>query len=195
MQVVFSKTAILPTKFGSFNIISFKGDKESDKEHFIAYMGELEAKDNVITRIHSECLTGDVFTSLKCDCGDQLEESMRLISEKKEGVIIYLKQEGRGIGLFNKVNAYALQDSGQNTIEANHSLGFETDLRNFEIVSSVIDYLKVKSIILLTNNPDKIETIKNSSVKVNSVQSLIIKSNKYNKGYLTIKKEELNHLL
>lgn len=195
MQVKFTNTANLPTKFGTFNIVSFKEDKENSKEHFIAYMGDLNSKENVITRIHSECLTGDVFTSLKCDCGDQLDESMRIISEKKEGLIVYLKQEGRGIGLFNKVNAYALQDSGQNTIEANHSLGFETDLRNFDIVAHAINYLKIKSIILLTNNPEKIKTIKNSSIKINSVQPLIIKSNKYNQEYLAVKKDQLNHLL
>jgi GTP cyclohydrolase II len=195
MQVNFTNTASLPTKFGTFSIVSFKEDKENSKEHFIAYMGELNSKDNVLTRIHSECLTGDVFTSLKCDCGDQLDESMRLISEKKEGVIIYLKQEGRGIGLFNKVNAYALQDSGQNTIEANHSLGFDTDLRNFDIVAYAINYLKINSVVLLTNNPEKIETMKNTSIKVSNVQPLIIQPNTYNKDYLKVKKEQLNHLL
>lgn len=195
MQVKFSNTADLPTNYGTFNIVSFKEDKENSKEHFIAYMGDLESKENIITRIHSECLTGDVFASQKCDCGDQLNESMRLISEKKEGVIVYLKQEGRGIGLFNKVNAYALQDHGQDTIEANHSLGFETDLRNFDIVVDVIEYLKINSIVLLTNNPEKIHTIENSSVKVNSIQPLIIKPNKFNEGYLSVKKEQLHHLL
>ena len=148
-----------------------------------------------MTRIHSECLTSDVFTSLKCDCGEQLEESLRLIAEKKEGAVIYLRQEGRGIGLFNKINAYALQDQGQNTIEANHSLGFETDLRKFDIAVKALEHLHVKSIVLLSNNPDKISLLQDSGILVTRVKPLIIKPNKFNIWYLTVKKDELNHLL
>lgn len=193
-KVLFSNKAKLPTKFGVFNIVSFK-EENSSKEHLVVSMGDLQSKENVLTRVHSECLTGDVFTSLKCDCGEQLEASMKLISEKKEGIIIYLKQEGRGIGLFNKVNAYALQDAGQDTIESNHSLGFETDLRKFDIVSHVIDYLGVKSLNLLTNNPEKIESITHSTGKLTGVNALKIAPNKYNIDYLTVKKEQLNHRL
>ena len=193
-KVLFSNKAKLPTKFGVFNIVSFK-EENSSKEHLVVSMGDLQSKENVLTRVHSECLTGDVFTSLKCDCGEQLEASMKLISEKKEGIIIYLKQEGRGIGLFNKVNAYALQDAGQDTIESNHSLGFETDLRKFDIVSHVIDYLGVKSLNLLTNNPEKIESITHSTGKLTGVNALKIAPNKYNLDYLTVKKEQLNHRL
>lgn len=193
-KVLFSNKAKLPTKFGVFNIVSFK-EENSSKEHLVVSMGDLQSKENVLTRIHSECLTGDVFTSLKCDCGEQLEASMKLISEKKEGIIIYLKQEGRGIGLFNKVNAYALQDAGQDTIESNHSLGFETDLRKFDIVSDVINYMGVKSLNLLTNNPEKIESITHSTGKLTGVNGLKIAPNKYNIDYLTVKKEQLNHRL
>lgn len=193
-KVLFSNKAKLPTKFGVFNIVSFK-EENSSKEHLVVSMGDLQSKENVLTRVHSECLTGDVFTSLKCDCGEQLEASMKLISEKKEGIIIYLKQEGRGIGLFNKVNAYALQDAGQDTIESNHSLGFETDLRKFDIVSHVIDYLGVKSLNLLTNNPKKIESITHSTGKLTGVNALKIAPNIYNIDYLTVKKEQLNHRL
>lgn len=193
-KVLFSNKAKLPTKFGEFNIVSFK-EENSSKEHLVVSMGDLQSKENVLTRVHSECLTGDVFTSLKCDCGEQLEASMKLISEKKEGIIIYLKQEGRGIGLFNKVNAYALQDAGQDTIESNHSLGFETDLRKFDIVSHVIDYLGVKSLNLLTNNPEKIESITRSTGKLTGVNALKIAPNKYNLDYLTVKKDQLNHRL
>lgn len=193
-KVLFSNKAKLPTKFGVFNIVSFK-EENSSKEHLAVSMGDLQSKENVLTRVHSECLTGDVFTSLKCDCGEQLEASMKLISEKKEGIIIYLKQEGRGIGLFNKVNAYELQDAGQDTIESNHSLGFETDLRKFDIVSHVIDYLGVKSLNLLTNNPEKIESIIHSTGKLTGVNALKIAPNKYNIDYLTVKKEQLNHRL
>lgn len=193
-KVLFSNTAKLPTKYGLFNIVSFKEDN-SEKEHLIVSMGNLKDKENVLTRVHSECLTGDVFTSLKCDCGEQLEASLKLISEKKEGAVIYLKQEGRGIGLFNKVNAYALQDEGQDTIAANHSLGFDTDLRTFDIVAHVIDFLGVASIKLLTNNPEKIKTIAESTGISTSVQPLRTKPNKYNLDYLTIKKQQLKHTL
>ncbi len=193
-KVSFSKNAKLPTKHGIFNIVSFKSEEDS-KEHLIVYMGNLKAKRDVLVRVHSECLTGDVFTSLKCDCGEQLEASMKMISEKQEGVIVYLKQEGRGIGLFNKVNAYALQDQGQDTIAANHSLGFETDLRNFDIVANVIDFLGVSSINLLTNNPEKIKTIAESSGILTNVLPLIVEPNKHNIDYLKIKKIQLNHKL
>jgi len=193
-KVLFSKTAKLPTKYGLFNIISFK-EEGSEKEHLIIMMGDLHQKKNVLTRVHSECLTSDVFTSLKCDCGEQLDASMKLIAERKEGMVIYLKQEGRGIGLFNKVNAYALQDLGQDTIEANHSLGFGTDLRKFDIVATVIKYLGVDSISLLTNNPEKVESISRTSGVLTSVQPIMIKPNRHNMGYLKVKKEELNHAL
>lgn len=193
-KVLFSNPAKLPTTFGIFDIVSFK-EENSSKEHLVVSMGNLRDQEDVLTRVHSECLTGDVFTSLKCDCGEQLEASMKLISEKKEGIIIYLKQEGRGIGLFNKVNAYALQDEGQDTIESNHSLGFETDLRNFDIVPHVIDYLGVKSLNLLTNNPEKIHSIQKSTGRLTSVRSLKTEPNEYNIGYLTTKKDVLNHKL
>ncbi|SMG17046.1 GTP cyclohydrolase II [Arenibacter troitsensis] len=193
-KVQFSNTAKLPTKYGLFNIVSFKEDN-SEKEHLIVTIGNLKNKENVLTRVHSECLTGDVFTSLKCDCGEQLETSMKLVAEKKEGIIIYLKQEGRGIGLFNKVNAYALQDEGLDTIAANHSLGFDTDLRTFDIVANVIDFLGVASIKLLTNNPEKLNTISKSTGISTNVQPLRTKPNKYNLDYLTIKKQQLKHTL
>jgi len=194
MNIKFSNKAKLPTRYGEFTIVSFK-EEGSPLEHALISLGDVEANENVIVRIHSECLTGDVFTSLKCDCGEQLHESMRLIAEQKQGVILYLRQEGRGIGLFNKINAYALQDKGQNTIEANHSLGFETDLRKFDIALEALRFLKIESIQLLSNNPDKIDTFKNSGITVSKVIPLVIDSNKYNIGYLNVKKDKLNHLL
>ena len=149
----------------------------------------------MLTRIHSECLTGDIFTSKKCDCGEQLEQSMRMISKKGSGIILYLRQEGRGIGLFNKINAYALQDKGQDTIQANHSLGFDTDLRDFSIAIEALEYLEIKSIELLSNNPEKINVMENSNIYVTRRIPLIIETNEYNLDYLEIKKEKLNHLL
>jgi len=193
-EITFSNKAKLPTKYGDFNIISFK--QEGDiHEHCLLFKGDLTSKENVLTRIHSECLTGDVFSSKKCDCGQQLDKSMRAIAKKETGIILYLKQEGRGIGLFNKINAYALQDQGQDTIQANHSLGFETDLRDFTIAVKVYQYLKIKSIELLSNNPEKIEVWKNSGINITKIIPLVTETNKHNLGYLSVKKEKLNHLL
>lgn len=194
MKIIFSNRAKLPTKYGNFNIISFK-QEDDIHEHCLLYLGELDSKENVLTRIHSECLTGDVFSSKKCDCGEQLDESMRAIAEKNTGIILYLRQEGRGIGLFNKINAYALQDQGQDTIQANHSLGFDTDLRDFTIAIKVLEHLKIKSIELLSNNPEKIEIWEKSGINVAKRMPLIIETNKYNRDYLEVKKERLNHLL
>lgn len=194
MNIQYSNTALLPTAYGDFNIISFK-QKGIDYEHCILYKGNLTEQENVLTRLHSECLTGDVFASKKCDCGDQLDESIRAIAEKGSGIIIYLRQEGRGIGLFNKINAYALQDEGQDTIEANHSLGFDTDLRDFTIAARVLDHLKVKSIELLSNNPEKIEVLEKAGITITRRIPLITKTNKHNAEYLNIKKVKLKHLL
>ena len=194
MKIKFSQKAKLPTNYGIFNIISFKQENDIH-EHCLLYIGAIIGQEDVLTRIHSECLTGDVFTSKKCDCGEQLDKSMRAIAKKKAGIILYLRQEGRGIGLFNKINAYALQDQGQDTIQANHSLGFDTDLRDFTIAIKALEHLDIKSIELLSNNPDKIEIWKNSGINISKRIPLIIKTNEYNLGYLDVKKDQLNHLL
>ncbi|MGK0365696.1 MAG: GTP cyclohydrolase II [Ulvibacter sp.] len=194
MNITFSNKAILPTKYGEFNIISFK--KENDiNEHCLLYLGTIDGQNNVLTRIQSECIIADVFTSRKCDCGEQLDESMRAIAEKGTGIVLYLRQEGRGIGLFNKINAYALQDKGQDTIQSSHSLGFDTDLRDFTIAVKALEHLNIKSIELLSNNPDKIEVWENSGINISKRIPLIIKTNEYNLEYLGVKKENLNHLL
>lgn len=194
MNIQYSNTAQLPTAYGDFNIISFK-QEGVDFEHCVLYIGDLNNKEDVLTRLHSECLTGDVFGSKKCDCGDQLDASLRAIAEKGTGVILYLRQEGRGIGLFNKVNAYALQDEGQDTIQANHSLGFDTDLRDFTIAAEVLDHLNVTSIELLSNNPEKIEVLQKAGISITRRVPLITKTNKHNEDYLNVKKVKLKHLL
>lgn len=194
MNIHYSNTAKIPTDYGDFNIISFK--QEGDiHEHCMLYKGNLAEKENVLTRVHSECLTGDVFTSKKCDCGEQLDVSMRAIAEKGTGIILYLRQEGRGIGLFNKINAYALQDDGQDTIQANHTLGFDTDLRDFSIAANVLKHFGVNSIELLSNNPEKIAVLEKAGISISQRVPLIIKTNKHNAGYLNVKKLQLNHLL
>ncbi|QCT94253.1 GTP cyclohydrolase II [Caminibacter mediatlanticus TB-2] len=182
-----SKIANLPTKFGNFKIQSFK---ENDKEHLVIFTENLP--EIPIVRIHSECLTGDALGSLKCDCGEQLQKAMEIINENG-GMIIYLRQEGRGIGLFNKVNAYALQDKGFDTVEANHQLGFEADLRDFSIVEEILKEFNIKKIKLLTNNPKKEFSLKNIEV----VKRIPIKPtpNPYNEKYLKTKKEKLGHKL
>ncbi|MEO1922915.1 MAG: GTP cyclohydrolase II [Nautiliaceae bacterium] len=182
-----SEIANLPTKYGNFKIQSFK---ENDKEHLVIFTHEIPKTPYV--RIHSECLTGDALGSLKCDCGEQLQTALKEI-QKHGGMVIYLRQEGRGIGLFNKVNAYALQDRGLDTVEANHQLGFEADMRDFSIVEKILKEFDIKEIKLLTNNPKKEFAFK----KIKVVERIPIKANPnpYNENYLKTKKEKLGHKL
>ncbi|MEA1955516.1 MAG: GTP cyclohydrolase II RibA, partial [Campylobacterota bacterium] len=153
MNIEISQEANLPSQFGNFKIKSFK---EGEKEHLVIYTEKLA--DIPTVRVHSECLTGDAIGSLKCDCRDQLEYALKVASETN-GMVIYLRQEGRNIGLLNKVNAYALQDKGFNTVEANHQLGFRADERTYEVVTYILHHFNIKRIKLLTNNPDKINSI------------------------------------
>ncbi len=186
-EIEISKKANLPTRFGTFKIIAFK---EGEKEHLAIYKEPLD--DTPLVRVHSECLTGDAIGSLKCDCRDQLEYSLKAI-EKEGGMVIYLRQEGRDIGLLNKVNAYALQDMGLDTVEANHQLGFADDERSYEMVEFVLKYFNIKKIKLLTNNPRKVESLKD--IQIVKRIPIIIKSNRYNEGYLKTKKDKMGHLL
>lgn len=186
-----SNTANLPTKFGNFIIQSFRENiNNSIYDHLVVRTKLIN--DNPLVRIHSECLTGDVFRSKKCDCGDELELAMKRIT-LDHGLIIYLRQEGRGIGLFNKVNAYNLQDNGLDTIEANEKLGFANDMRSYDIVGEILAYFNISKIRLLTNNPNKVDEIA-KFVKVTR-ESIIAKSNEYNEEYLRVKKEKMGHLL
>ncbi len=187
MNIQISQIANLPTKFGNFKIQSFK---ENEKEHLVIFNEPLS--EIPIIRIHSECLTGDALKSLKCDCGEQLDFSLEKIS-KNGGMVVYLRQEGRNIGLLNKVNAYALQDKGLDTIEANHQLGFEADMRSYEMVEYILAHFKIKKINLLTNNPKKIQAIK--GVEIIKRLPIIIKANSHNEEYLKVKKDQMGHLL
>ena len=182
-----SNEAKLPTKFGNFKIQSFL---EGDKEHLVIF--KTPFGETPIVRVHSECLTGDALGSLKCDCGEQLETALNLIN-KNGGMVIYLRQEGRGIGLFNKVNAYALQDKGADTVEANHQLGFEADMRDFSIVSKILKHFNISKIKLLTNNPKKLNEIKDIEI-VERVE-IKIEPNQYNQNYLETKKNKMGHLI
>lgn len=187
MEIEISKVANLPTEFGKFKIQAFK---EHFKEHLVIYRENFPKVP--IVRVHSECLTGDVLKSLKCDCGEQLNLALKIIS-KEGGMIIYLRQEGRNIGLLNKVNAYSLQDRGLDTVEANHQLGFEDDLRSYEVVEYILNYFKIDKIKLLTNNPNKISSLKD--VEIVERIPIVVKENEYNRDYLKTKKEKSGHLL
>ena len=182
-----SSVANLPTKYGDFKIQAFK---EDDKEHLAIFKEPFG--DVPLVRVHSECLTGDTLGSLKCDCGEQLEASLKLIA-KEGGLVIYHRQEGRNIGLFNKVNAYALQDKGLDTIEANHQLGFSADERTYDIVVTILKHFGIKKLRLLTNNPKKLEVLEGFEI-VQRVP-LVIEPNEKNRNYLKVKKEQMGHLL
>jgi GTP cyclohydrolase II len=187
-SIEISQVATLPTKHGTFSIQAFKDEKE--KEHLAIFTDALS--DTPVVRVHSECLTGDVLGSVKCDCGEQLDFAMKTIA-KEGGIIIYHRQEGRNIGLLNKINAYALQDKGFDTIEANHQLGFKADERTYEIVEFILKYLEVSKLRLLTNNPRKLESL--GSIEIVERLPIQITPNKYNEDYLNVKKNQMGHML
>lgn len=181
----------LPTDHGKFKAISFY-DKIENKEHLALIKGKVDGE-NILTRIHSECLTGDVFSSNRCDCGNQLHKAMEMIDENGSGIILYLRQEGRGIGLFNKIKAYHLQEEGYDTVDANIKLGFAPDLRNYKIACLMLKELGVKSINLMTNNPDKIKQVEKYDIKVNKRVPIEIHSNHIDRVYLKTKADRMGH--
>jgi len=190
----FIESSSLPTDIATFKVHAFT-EINSEKDHLAITIGNISNAGPVLARIHSQCITGESFFSLRCDCRFQLSESLRRIAEKGSGIIFYLQQEGRGIGLSNKIRAYKLQDDGFDTVEANHQLGFHEDERNYEIVSAMADHLKIKSLDLMTNNPKKIAAIKKSGLKINTRIPIKSKSNDHNKGYLKTKIKKLGHLM
>ena len=190
MNIEISEVANLPSRFGNFKVKAFKeACRDGCKEHLVIYKENLE--EIPIVRIHSECLTGDAIGSLKCDCRDQLEYALKL-AEQTNGMVIYLRQEGRSIGLLNKINAYALQDQGLNTIEANHQLGFEADQRTYEVVPYILNHFNIQKIKLLTNNPHKVSSLE--TIEVVERVPIIMDSNQHNVDYLGVKKDEMGHL-
>ncbi|MCK3657390.1 GTP cyclohydrolase [Pasteurellaceae bacterium Pebbles2] len=186
--------ATLPTEFGIFKIVGFELP-DSKKEHVALVMGDVTSEQPVLARIHSECLTGDALHSLKCDCGFQLASALRQISEEGRGVLVYHREEGRGIGLINKIRAYALQDQGMDTIEANLALGFAADERNFAVCADIFELLGVKQVRLLTNNPNKINTMKNAGINVVERVPLNVGENRYNTDYLDTKAKKMGHYI
>ena len=189
--------ANFPSRFGHFRIYGFEGSYGADVEECVVLrMGDVSSgDDSPLVRIHSQCLTGDVFHSLRCDCRLQLELSLNLIAEEGRGLIIYEHQEGRGIGLLNKLRAYELQDDGADTVEANERLGFEADLRDYRMPADILRYFNVRSVRLLSNNPDKIAALENAGVKVAERIPCIVAAHESTEGYLRTKKQKLGHLL
>ena len=186
--------ADLPSKFGSFKISLYKSIVDT-KEHIALVKGKIDQNKPILVRVHSECLTGDVFGSLKCDCRDQLIESMKMIEENDNGVILYMRQEGRGIGLLNKLRAYELQEKGKDTVEANLELGFQPDLRDYGIGAQILSDLGVRKIKLLTNNPKKIVGLRGYGLEVVERVPIEISSNPSNENYLKTKRDKLGHLI
>ncbi len=194
MSFDFVAASRLPTRFGEFSIHAFE-DTESGKEHVALSMGVIDDGEAVLARVHSECLTGDGFGSLRCDCGPQLEAAMRQIADARRGVILYLRQEGRGIGLVNKIRAYALQDAGADTVEANEQLGFDADLREYAMCEDMLRHLGVCKVRLLTNNPKKVEALQAHGIVVEERVPLITGLNPYNEGYMQTKTDKMGHML
>lgn len=187
-------SATLPTKYGTFQILVYQS-KEDQHEYAVLVKGKNLNRQSVLVRIHSQCLTGDTFLSFRCDCRQQLHRSMKLIQQKGQGVIIYLNQEGRGIGLTNKIKAYKLQEKGLDTIEANKKLGFTNDLRDYKIAAQLLQDLRINKVALLTNNPDKAAQLASYGITVTGCIPLEVAPNKINKSYLKTKKEKLGHRL
>lgn len=184
----------IPTDFGMFTVYAFSEHEDNWNPHLVWVAKKTDFSKTVNVRFHSECITGEIFHSKKCECGQQLDAAMKYMSEKG-GMIIYLRQEGRNIGIINKLRAYALQEKGYDTVEANLKLGLPADGRNFDIAVEMLKILKVKEINLLTNNPDKIKSLENSGITLNHRVPLEIESNEVNESYLSKKKDYFGHLL
>ena len=186
--------ARLPTPFGEFKVIAFKSSTDPD-EHLALVMGDVATDEPVLVRVHSQCLTGDVFQSLRCDCGEQIEMAMKRIAEEGRGVVLYMRQEGRGIGIHNKIKAYALQDEGLDTVEANISLGFKPDQRDYGIGAQILADLGVRNMRLMTNNPKKMGGLESFGLKITEQLPITTKPNPHNRRYLQTKQKKMGHLL
>ena len=186
--------AELPSRFGDFHIVAFSNNKD-DKEHVAIIKGEIVDAENVPVRLHSECLTGDVIGSLRCDCRDQLETALKMIGSMEKGIVLYLRQEGRGIGLINKIRAYSLQDQGLDTVQANLALGFRDDERDYAVAARMLNSMRVKSIQLITNNPKKMEQLTQHGIKITSRIPHVMEPNEHNRFYLETKAAKSGHLM
>jgi GTP cyclohydrolase II len=186
--------AELPTRFGDFHIVAFENNRDG-KEHVAITRGDVIGAENVPVRLHSECLTGDALGSLRCDCRDQLESALKSIGQMERGMVLYLRQEGRGIGLINKIRAYSLQDEGLDTVEANLALGFRDDERDYAVAAHMLMSLKIKSVQLMTNNPKKIDQLTQYGIQVNGRIPHIMEPNDHNRFYLETKAAKSGHMI
>jgi GTP cyclohydrolase II len=193
-RVEFYSEAPLPTRHGLLRAMVFR-EKGTDKEHVVVVKGDIRGQEGVPVRIHSECLTSEILGSLKCDCREQLENALSLVGRSERGAVVYLRQEGRGIGLGNKIRAYALQARGADTYEANRALGFQDDLRRYDIAAEMLKHLGVKSVDLITNNPLKIAGLAAEGVPVRRRIASVAQTNPHNIGYLRTKRERTGHLI
>lgn len=192
-HVEFISSCLLPTSWATFQLHAFF-ESTTGKEHLALTLGDVANGEPVLVRLHSECLTGDALFSQRCDCGAQLETALKKIAKEGRGVLLYLRQEGRGIGLLNKVHAYRLQDAGADTVEANQELGFAPDLRNYQICQPMLEYLQIHSVRLMSNNPRKGAALQNCGIHVVETIPLIVKKNPHNERYLLTKATKLGHL-
>jgi GTP cyclohydrolase II/3,4-dihydroxy 2-butanone 4-phosphate synthase/GTP cyclohydrolase II len=186
--------AQLPTEYGELRCVVF-ADADTGLEHVALYTGDIAASEGLLTRVHSECLTGEVFHSLKCDCREQLDLAMRRVGEAGQGLVLYMRQEGRGIGLGNKIRAYAKQDEGYDTVDANRVLGFDDDLRRYDIAAAMLAELKVRSVRLMTNNPEKVSGLEAEGVVVTERVDHMVAAHEHNREYLETKRTRMGHLL
>jgi len=193
VSVRFVEASRLPTDWGVFTMHGFE-DTDANKEHLVLTMGDAAAPEPVLARVHSECLTGDALFSLRCDCGNQLQAALRSIAHEGRGVLFYLRQEGRGIGLLNKIKAYRLQDEGADTVEANERLGFGADMRDYSILGPMVAHLGIRRVRLMTNNPRKVAALEAQGVEVVERLSLQCDANPHNEKYLKTKGAKLGHL-
>jgi GTP cyclohydrolase II len=194
LSIKYIASSKLPTPFGTFTMHGFE-DEATGKEHVALSMGDIDSGEPVLARAHSECLTGDALFSMRCDCGYQLEEALSSIAKAGRGVMLYLRQEGRGIGLLNKIRAYDLQDKGADTVEANERLGFGADLRQYDMCQPMLAHLGVKTIRLMTNNPRKVKALSEAGVNVLERVPIEVGRNPHNDGYLNTKATKLGHYL
>jgi len=194
VTVGYVESCKLPTKWGVFEMHGFE-DPQTDKEHVVLTLGDVASGEPVLIRIHSECLTGDGLFSLRCDCGSQLEAALSQIAEQGRGALFYLRQEGRGIGLMNKIRAYNLQDAGADTVEANEQLGFGADMRDYSICKPMFKYLGIQRVRLLTNNPRKVNALSEMGIEVVERVPLHTGMNAHNEKYLATKAGKLGHLM
>ncbi|MDO6784101.1 GTP cyclohydrolase II [Neptunomonas phycophila] len=194
MTIEYVADSKLPMPWGTFTMVGFE-DTETGKDHIALVYGDVSGDEPVLARIHSECLTGDALFSLRCDCGFQLQEALKRISEAGRGVLLYLRQEGRGIGLLNKIKAYHLQDQGADTVEANEQLGFAADMRDYSMCDPMLAHLGIKSVNLMTNNPRKVAALKTYGVNVAERVPLQVGKNSHNEQYLATKMGKLGHMM